>query len=343
MTDPKGPYPVIVNLPSRGDYSIPVYLFVPNSINPMNCSRLPVVLDFHGGGFVLGSCLEQAPFCSKLARELEAVVITVDYRMGPIHKFPAAVQDAEDVLKAILHASSPGGIKLREAIQERILNYWLEAQKKQETSKVELKPPSLEVGIDTTRIAVSGFSSGGNLALNTALSLTYPEPEWPSLFPADFPRPIPLLLYYPSFDSRQLPSERTMPPHAPVSKSFWSETNDLLAPSYLPREISGHPRASPGLADLKGLHPMAKSLLVLPGVDSLAEQSEVWVKKVADSGRDSDLRVERYPGMKHGWTQMPGSWLSEAERHTKKDIYDKTVTFIQRLWNDDTSVLDLKA
>jgi len=88
---------------------------------------------------------------------------------------------------------------------------------------------------------------------------------------------------------------------------------------------------------------MAKSLLVLPGVDTLAEQSEVWVKKVQDFGRGEDLKIERYPGMKHGWTQMPDSWLSDAERLAKKDIYNKTVAFIRKLWDGDEGAPDMQS
>jgi acetyl esterase/lipase len=82
-TDPAGPYPIIIELPSRGNYKIPVYAFIRRDLSPGEAEKLPVVIDFHGGGFVLGSCLEQAPFCSKLARELGAVILSVDYRMGP--------------------------------------------------------------------------------------------------------------------------------------------------------------------------------------------------------------------------------------------------------------------
>ena len=76
-------------LPSREKRrTIPLYVFVPEVAFPdpkaahavPNPHVFPVVTDYHGGGFYLGSCLEQAPFCAKLCRELQAVVISVDYR-----------------------------------------------------------------------------------------------------------------------------------------------------------------------------------------------------------------------------------------------------------------------
>ena len=290
ITSPEGPQPFTLNLPSRSTYQIPCYTYVPAHIDEEEAKSLPVVIDFHGGGFVLGSCLEQAPFCAKLARELKCVVLSVDYRMGPIDKHPAALEDAEDILNAVLDPNAPGYMKLRKAVSKKIC----------ENKQRRLKR---EIDLDKSRIAISGFSSGGNIALNLALSMYSPQvqTDWPCRFPANYPSNIPLLLFYPSFDCRQLPSERTRPPKLPVSAGFWSETNDKLMPTYLPREQAGEPRASPGLADVrKGLHSRAKMLLVLPELDTLAEQSEVWVKKVEREGRGNDLEVARFEGMKHG-------------------------------------------
>ena len=299
LTSPEGPQPFILNLPSRSTYQVPCYTFVPTHLDEETTTSVGVVLDFHGGGFVMGSCLEQAPFCAKLARELKCVVLSVDYRMGPMHKHPAALEDAEDVLNAVLDPKAPGYTKLRKAVSKKI----------NENKQRKLKR---EIDVDKTRIAISGFSSGGNIALNLALSVYPPQVEtaWPCRFPADYPSNIPVLLFYPSLDCRQLPSERTKPPKLPVSKGFWSEMDDKLMPTYLPRKQAGEPRASPGLADIrKGLHPRAKMLLVLPALDSLAEQSEVWVKKVDSEGRGDDLEVVKFEGMKHGVSSFPNLGL----------------------------------
>jgi acetyl esterase/lipase len=370
-TDPEGPYPIIIDLPSRGKHTIPVYAFIRRDLTPCEVENLPVVIDFHGGGFVLGSCLEQAPFCSMMARELNAVVLSVDYRMGPVHKFPTAVEDAEDVLRSVLEANSKAGVALRQAIRNKVkenLAAIRKAERKEErkeerkVARSSSKPSSgrsspapsksssrhttpdttpITVDLDPSRIAISGFSSGGNLALNLAISISNPphEENWSSVFADNYQTPIPLLLYYPSFDSRQLPSERTMPKDLPPSSQFWSETSDILMPAYLPREQAGHPRASPGLADIEGLHKMARMLLILPGLDSLAEQSETWVTKVGEDGRGHDLRVERYPDMRHGWTQMPDGWLNEREKETKLDIYNTTMEFTRSIWGGDHTVL----
>jgi acetyl esterase/lipase len=188
------------------------------------------------------------------------------------------------------------------------------------------------VDLDKSRIAISGFSSGGNLALNLTISLVKLDPPWPSVLPPHHQHPIPLLLFYPSLDARQLPSERPLPANMPAASPFLAGTQDLLAPTYLPRDEAGHHRASPGLAGIEALHDMARVLLVLPGMDSLAAQSEVWVEKVHSGGRGEHLQVERFPEMKHGWTQMPDGWLQDNEKELKAEIFDKTVSYVRNVW-----------
>jgi acetyl esterase/lipase len=339
FTDPEGPYPFVIDLPSRGAHKIPIYVFLRLDILPSEAQNLPVILDFHGGGFFLGSCLEQAPFCSQMARELGAVVVSIDYRMGPVHKFPAAIEDGEDVLAAVMDSSSTAGVFLRHSIQRAILENM--KKRSQDDFPEDFSPKfkvsdeiimSPTIDLDTSRIAISGFSSGGNLALNLALSLNDLDPPWPSILPPDYQHPIALLLYYPSLDLRQLPSERPLPANMPTGSQFWGETHDLLTQTYLPRELAGHFRASPGLASSEALHDKARVLLVLPGMDSLAAQSEAWVEKLHSDGRGEHLQVERFPEMKHGWTQMPDGWLSDNERELKAEIFNKTVTYVRSMW-----------
>jgi hypothetical protein len=120
----------------------------------------------------------------------------------------------------------------------------------------------------------------------------------------------------------------------PVGSPFFSGLHDLLAPTYLPRNLAGHLRASPGLAPIESLHGMARVLLVLPGMDSLAQQSEVWVEKIHSAGRGEHFVVERFPEMKHGWTQMPDGWLQDDEKELKAEIFNKTVGFVRSMWTE---------
>lgn len=96
---------------------------------------VPMVVFFHGGGFVFGSIDSHYDgFCRALSGEAGAVVLSVDYRLAPDHKFPAATDDCRaTVLWAAEHAAT--------------------------------------VGADATRLFVAGGSAGGNLAAVTALRL----------------------------------------------------------------------------------------------------------------------------------------------------------------------------
>lgn len=329
LTCPEGPRPFVLDLPSRGENDIPLYVFVPDAPEDeqsrQEAAKLPVIIDFHGGGFVFGSCQEQAPFCSKLSRELNAVSISVDYRLGPASKFPAAIEDAEDVVNAVLDPTKPGYKELRDGINQHLL----------ESSR-------LPIELDDTRIALSGFSSGGNLALNLGLSINasspYLQEDWPSVFPTTYPRNIPLLLFYPSLDCTMLPSERPRLPGREEKKGLLKglDLESTVMRTYLPEKDIGHPRASPGLVDINngGLHEKAKMLLVLPELDTLAHQSDIWIQKVAEEGRSSDLSVEKVGGVTHGWTQFPDLMLSDEDEKLKDDVFNEAREFVAKSWSN---------
>ena len=88
---------------------------------------MPAVAYFHGGGWVQGDLETHHGLCARLAQHAGALVVAVDYRLAPEHKFPAAV---EDCLAAYT---------------------WLRAHGR-------------ELGADSARVAVAGDSAGGNLS-----------------------------------------------------------------------------------------------------------------------------------------------------------------------------------
>ncbi len=96
--------------------------------------RSPVVVYFHGGGFVTGDLEIVDTTARDIAWHSEAVVLSVDYRLAPEHPFPAAVEDALEVVDALL------------------------------SGRVDLDA-------DATRVAVAGDSAGGNLAAVVAQQL----------------------------------------------------------------------------------------------------------------------------------------------------------------------------
>lgn len=72
----------------------------------------PLVLFFHGGGFVIGDLGTHHSFCTWLADTLDLPVLAVDYRLAPEHPFPAAVVDAEAAARWIANAPDVFGFQV---------------------------------------------------------------------------------------------------------------------------------------------------------------------------------------------------------------------------------------
>lgn len=100
--------------------------------HPLPDGALPIVVFFHGGGWVMGSLETADANCRTWANALGCVIVSVNYRHAPEHKFPAA---AEDAYAATQWVSEHAG----------------------------------ELGGDGKRLAVAGMSAGGNLAAVVSL------------------------------------------------------------------------------------------------------------------------------------------------------------------------------
>ena len=119
---PRGPIPLRLYRP-----------MTPAGTVTASAPSLPVLVYFHGGGWVIGDLDTHDTLCRELANGSGAAVVAVDYRMGPEHRFPAAV---DDCLAATcwLHSNATG------------------------------------LRLDPARIAVGGDSAGGNLAAVVAIA-----------------------------------------------------------------------------------------------------------------------------------------------------------------------------
>lgn len=106
---------------------VPVRVYTPEGSGPF-----PVLVYFHGGGFVLCNLDTHDGTCRSLANGAGVVVVSVDYRLAPEHRFPAAPEDCYAAVQ------------------------WVAAN-------------SAEIGGDAGRIAIGGDSAGGNLTAVTAL------------------------------------------------------------------------------------------------------------------------------------------------------------------------------
>ena len=116
-------------VPAPEGRQIPIRIY-----RPLLDARLPAVIYYHGGGWVIGSLDSYDGLCRRIASQGECVVISVDYRLAPEFKFPAAPDDA---LTAF---------------------HWVAAQ-------------AAALNIDGGRLVVAGDSAGGNLAAVTCVRL----------------------------------------------------------------------------------------------------------------------------------------------------------------------------
>lgn len=102
----KVPLPQVVDQTLTGRHGpIPLRLYYSRLTG-----ELPLILFFHGGGWVTGSLATHDRLCRRLAQVTEALVIAVDYRLAPWHRYPIPLEDCYDaVLWAVEHAAELGG------------------------------------------------------------------------------------------------------------------------------------------------------------------------------------------------------------------------------------------
>ena len=115
--------------------TIPLRIYRPlgAGASPTKASTLPALVYYHGGGWTIGDLDTHDVLCRELCNGAGAVVVAVDYRMGPEHRFPAAVDDC-------IAATA-----------------WVHRE-------------ASELGVDPARLAVGGDSAGGNLAAVVAIA-----------------------------------------------------------------------------------------------------------------------------------------------------------------------------
>ncbi len=95
VTAPQNPADVGVEDTSikLADREIPLRIYTPKGNGPF-----PVLVYYHGGGFVVGSIADYDPVCRELCERSGFIVVSVEYRLAPEHPFPAAPEDAFQAL-----------------------------------------------------------------------------------------------------------------------------------------------------------------------------------------------------------------------------------------------------
>ena len=127
------PPPIAAVRDLHTDGGVPLRLYRPVDAGD-GASVKPALVYFHGGGWTIGDLDTHDVLCRQLCAAAGIVVVAVDYRLAPEHRFPAAVDDCLAATR------------------------WVQRE-------------AAALGIDHTRLAVGGDSAGGNLAAVVALAL----------------------------------------------------------------------------------------------------------------------------------------------------------------------------
>jgi acetyl esterase len=225
-----------------GDLPVRIY-------RPHTAALAPVVVYFHGGGWVVGSIDTHDATTSTLAARSGCVVISVEYRLAPEDPFPAGLLDCYGAASWIAQHGET-------------------------------------FGVDGTRLAIAGDSSGGNTA--AAVCLVAREHGEPAIAFQ--------LLVYPATDHfGDWPSYRLF---GDGSKGLGVDLLSWFSRQYLPDPSDADDwRASPIRAkDLSGLPP---TLIITAEYDLLRDEGEAYGRRLEEAG--VPVIVHRYPAVPHGF------------------------------------------
>jgi len=208
----------------------------------------PLVIFYHGGGFVIGDLDIYDAACADIAIGLDLPLLSIDYRLAPEAPWPAAPDDCEGAA--------------RWAADQGVL-----------------------FGRRFNSLALAGDSAGGTLAIVTAMALR----NYGAALPVVAIWPL-----YPAVDLRKrYPSTERLGEGYLLSLDTLRWFNEHYAPEF------AHWRASPGLADQRGMPP---ALVVTATLDPLLDQGRAFAMASIEAGVSITYREAR--GNIHGWLTL---------------------------------------
>ncbi|KAF3808849.1 AB hydrolase superfamily protein B1A11.02 [Colletotrichum gloeosporioides] len=259
---------------------------------------------FHGGGWVVGGHMTEEPENLMLAGLGNVVVVSVDYRTAPEHKFPIPLNDCLDATKWVPPPQS--SIPLT----------------KPATNHRQCKSNASTLGIDPEKILLLGSSGGANIAIVTALRmraegvsgllgqvLAFPVTCHPALMPSDKYE----LASYQQCHDAAIVDARKM-------EFFWD--------AYLPGPPGGvEPRAwhSPLLAAEGGLKGLPPVLMQVAGADPLRDEAIAFAERLQEEGVTTELHT--YQGMPHCFYMFEG-------HQSTTEYYSRVIGFVKKIAGD---------
>ena len=214
--------------------------------------KLPVLVLFHGGGWVIGDLDTHDNMCRYFANESDVIVVAVDYRLAPENPFPAGIQDCVAATE------------------------WVHAN-------------AASIGADSSKLAVTGDSAGGNMAAIVAQQLKGKVAFQLLIYPAtDFSDT--------AYESRE---------KFGTGEYFLSSEDMAWFGGHLfgGADEGKNPMASPiAASDLSGLAP---ALTVTAGYDPLRDEGKAYADALSAAGVASEYKC--YDGTIHGFASFPGA------------------------------------
>uniref|UniRef100_A0A0D9UWW0 Alpha/beta hydrolase fold-3 domain-containing protein n=1 Tax=Leersia perrieri TaxID=77586 RepID=A0A0D9UWW0_9ORYZ len=232
--------------------------------------RLPVLVYFHGGGYCIGAP-DQPPFhnfCLRAAGELPAVVLSVQYRLAPEHRLPAAIDDGAAFFTWLRGQAAGAGA-----------DTWLAES------------------ADFARTFISGLSAGANLAHHVTVRVASGRPD------VDPVRVVGYVLIDAFFGGvERTAAEANTPASVPsltveMADQFWR----MALPVGATRD---HPVANPFGPESPSLEPVAlpPALVVVSGGDVLRDRLMDYVARLKGMGKEVELA--EFEGEHHGFSVL---------------------------------------
>ncbi|WOG94588.1 hypothetical protein DCAR_0313884 [Daucus carota subsp. sativus] len=228
--------------------------------------KLPIFYYIHGGGFCIGSrtwpnCQN---YCFKLASQLQAVIISPDYRLAPENRLPAAIEDGFMAVK------------------------WLQEQAVSEEPDAWLNDVA-----DFSRVFISGDSAGGNIAHNLAVRLGAGSAEVAPVRVRGY------VYLAPFFGGTVLSKFEAEGPQEAFLN--WELIERFWRLSIPVGETRDHPLVNPFGPVSPSLEDMALDpiLVVVGGSDLLKDRAEDYAKKLKEWGKK--IEYVEFEGQQHGF------------------------------------------